>query len=117
MLIAERYGVAIASSCFMARSTLRKPLASSSPFDLVDLPAAAIDEIVIVLHDRFHLFLIALAATSTRLHHLLELIESLHLHLGHDRPVLLGAEVGHDPHLRHAALRAELVHLQELLDH
>jgi Asp-tRNA(Asn)/Glu-tRNA(Gln) amidotransferase A subunit family amidase len=50
-------------------------------------------------------------------HHVLELLEARDLHLRHDRPVTLGAEVGHDAHLRHAHLDAQLVHREKLLDH
>src|SRR6058998_2044617 len=88
----------------------------SSAFNPVDLAPARFDEVVIVLHDLLH-FLHGLALPSAALHHAVELIHTCHLHLRHEHPKALAAKVGHDPHLRHADLGAELVHRDKLLHH
>src|SRR5438094_3626475 len=84
--------------------------------DLVDLPLAVVDKVVVALHELLELLLIIGGASWIR-HHALELAEVGHLHLGDDRPVLLGAEIGHNAHARHADLLAQLRHLEKLVDH
>src|SRR5262245_2399609 len=80
-----------------ARASARTA-ASTSALELVDLPPALVDEIVIALHDPLELLRVRVALPLAR-HHLLERRHVLHLHLGDDRPVALGGEVGHDLHL------------------
>src|SRR6266571_4537522 len=82
----------------------------TSAFDLVDLAPAVFDELVILLHV---LAVLPVAA----LPHPLERVHARHFHLGNERPVPLGTEVGHHAHLRHADLGAELGHGQKLLYH
>src|SRR5207249_14483 len=86
-----------------------------SPLDLVDLAPTVVHEIVIPLHYALE-FLHVFAVLAAALHHTLELGHVRHLHLGHEHPVPVGADVGHDPHLRHTNFGAQLRHCEELLD-
>src|SRR6266581_6916406 len=86
-----------------------------SRLNLVDLAPTVVDEIVIPLHYALE-FLHVFAVLATPLHHALELGHGRHLHLGDERPVPVGADVGHDTHLRHADLGAQFRHREELLD-
>jgi pimeloyl-ACP methyl ester carboxylesterase len=108
-----------------ARTHLLTPLPSSSlgqdaaipsRFDPVNLPLPMIHQIVIPLHDLLELLHVRIAPLRRR-HHLLELRQIRHLHLRHDRPVLLGAKVGHHAHLRHLHFLVEARHREELVRH
>src|SRR6266581_5944643 len=80
-----------------------------SRLNLVDLTPTVVDEIVIPLHYALE-FLHVFAVLGTALQHTLELGHVPHLHLGYERPVPVGADVGHDAHLGHANLGAQLRH-------
>src|SRR6266480_4700258 len=80
-----------------------------SALDLVDLAPAVLHQVVVALTDVLELLRV-LAAQPGSLHHTLELLQILDLHLGDERPVALGAEVGHQAHRRHAGPGAEFVH-------
>src|SRR5213595_819162 len=80
-----------------------------SALDLVDLAPALLHQVVVALTDVLELLRV-LAAQTGSLHPTLELLQILDLHLGDERPVALGAEVGHQAHWRHAGPGAEFVH-------
>src|SRR5438445_775224 len=101
----------LVNSCSWDLLALRGPA-----FDLIDLAPTVLHEIVIVLHDVLE-FLHVVTALPATLHHTLEIVHARYFHLGDERPVPFRTEVGHHAHLRHADLRAELGHGQELLNH
>src|SRR5688572_8466570 len=108
------------SRCTERRSPSRRVKLAGTPerpggqsrFDAVNLPATGVHEIVVALHDLFHLLRVL-----SPLAHLHEGFEARHLDLGHDSPIALGADVGQHPHLRHAVLLAQLGHLPDLVHH
>src|SRR5262245_15576765 len=72
--------------------------------DRVDLAPSFDDEVVITLHD-----LLEFLDLARLPHHLGEFLEALHFHLGHNGPVALRADVGHDAHGPKPHLPADLV--------
>src|SRR5947208_15041231 len=89
----------------------------TSAFDPVDLAPAVFYELVIPLHEILKLLHVLAVLPAAALPHPLERVHARHFHLGNERPVPLGTEVGHHAHLRHADLGAELGHGQKLLYH
>src|SRR6058998_926650 len=90
--------VAISARRMAPRATPpRPPLARAvgvrSALDLVDLPPPVIHQFVVPLHDGLEL-LHVLLALPLALEHLLERLQARNLHLGHQGPVPLGAEIG-----------------------
>ena len=84
----------------------------ASEFDGIDFAPAVIHEVVIPLHDFFHLF----HGRRVALAHLHESIDALDFHLGNHGPEPLGAEIGVDAGLRHTDARTQRPHGLELVD-
>src|SRR4051812_13990225 len=101
-----------ASTCIRFMSLMRT---SRLAFDLEDLSAPVFHQIMVPLHDLPELLLHLLRHVRA-LHHLLELPEARHFHLGHERPVTLTGEVGHESHGWLVGLLHDLAHRLELVD-
>src|SRR5439155_13906657 len=90
----------------------RNPPPPGRLLDLVDLPLAALHEVVVALHD-----LRGLRIRRALAHHLDVLVERLDFLLPHDRPELFAAHVGHHADAADAGVLHQRLHLLEPLHH